>query len=273
MNKQEFLNELTKGKGYTIFRSLISDEQVAEANQIINQEIVNQENKVTHFQGANRDKMHLQKRVWNLLNKGKVFSNILLNEKILDYVSVFLGDEFCLGSMAVNCLLAGGQGQEPHIDYPYWDMYKKSSFPYGMNASIPLNCQVTVMLDDFTEEKGATAILAGSQKWSRYPRKEDHKMFYDNCSRTTGKAGDVAIFYGLTWHCAMPNHHASEQRSAILLQFLPKFVKPMEDQIHGVSPAVIQAGEDKMKQLVGMKFPYPKILDEAEAKNTEGLIK
>lgn len=273
MDKQEFLKELTVGKGYIVLPQLIPKEQIAAANKIINHEIATQKNKVTHFQGANQEKAHLQKRVWNLLNKGEVFSKILLHQTILEYVESFLGDECCLGSMAVNCLLPGGPGQEPHIDYPYWDMYKKSSFPYGVNPSVPLNCQVTIMLDDFTKEKGATAILDGSQKWGRYPEKEEQKMFYEKCSQTTGKAGDVVIFYGLAWHCAMPNNHASEQRSAILLQFLPKFIKPMEDQLRGVNPDVIKAGGDKMRQLVGMKFPYPKILDEAEAKNTEGLVK
>jgi len=41
------------------------------------------------------------------------------------------------------------------------------------------------------------------------------------------------IFNGMTWHCAMPNNSDAE-RTALLIQYLPKFVKPMEDQVRGV---------------------------------------
>ena len=273
ISKNDFLKELMEKKGYVVFPKLIDADLIQEANEIINYEMSNQNNKVTHFQGGNKEKIHLQKRVWNLLNKGEVFSKILLNKTLIEYVGAFLGDEFCLGSMAVNCLFPGGPGQEPHVDYPYWDMYKKSSFPYQINYSYPLNCQVTILLDDFTAEKGATAILPASQKWCRYPLPEEHEMFYKNCERMIGKAGDVAVFYGLAWHCAMPNQHPSEQRSAILLQFLPKFIKPMEDQKKGVAKEIVEKGKEVMQQLLGYKFPYPKVLDEDKEKNTEGLLK
>ena len=47
--------------------------------------------------------------------------------------------------------------------------------------------------------------------------------------RVLAKAGDVVIFVGLLQHCAMPNH-SKDSRSVILIQYLPKWVRPMEDQ-------------------------------------------
>ena len=37
------------------------------------------------------------------------------------------------------------------------------------------------------------------------------------------------MFVGTLQHCAMPNH-SQASRSVLLLQYLPKWVRPMEDQ-------------------------------------------
>ena len=42
----------------------------------------------------------------------------------------------------------------------------------------------------------------------------------------TGKPSDIEIFNGLNLHGAMPNKSSNKIRSAVLLQNLPKFVKP-----------------------------------------------
>ena len=270
---KDYSDELLSGKGYVIIPSVFSDQEIAEANAIIEDCITNEEQKVTHFQGANKETLHLQKRVWNLLNKGDIFVNMVQHPQITDIVGTFLGTEFCLGSIAANCILPGGPGQEPHIDYPYWDMYKKESFPININPSYPLNCQVTILLNDFTEQNGATAVLPYTQKLCRYPNEEDAETYFAQAERMTGKAGDIAIFYGLTWHGSMPNTTTDQTRSAILIQYLPKFIKPMEDQKSGVKKQVIDNASPMLKQLLGFDYPYPKILDEAESANTEGRVK
>ena len=176
-----------------------------------------------------------------------------------------MGDEFILGSIAANRLLPGGPGQEPHIDYPYWDLYKRSSFPARINSSFPLNLQATIVLDPFTPESGATAYLAGSQHELTYPDEVDREHFRANASRMTGEPGDVVIFNGMCWHCAMPNN-SDHDRSGVLIEYLPKFIKPLEDQLSGVRQEVIDRGTPLLRQLMGMDYPYPKLFDEAEAK-------
>ena len=44
---------------------------------------------------------------------------------ILEINRRILGDDCQLGSIASNTIFPGGSGQEPHIDYPYWDYYNK----------------------------------------------------------------------------------------------------------------------------------------------------
>ena len=264
---EQTVTELLTGAGYVWLRGAFDDHTIAEARDIIEREAFGGAQKVTHFHGQHEDEVQLQRRVWNLLNKGQVFVGMVQHADVMEIVGAFLGDEFILGSVAANLIMSGGPGQEPHVDYPYWDMYKRSSFPSNVNASFALNCQATILLDDFTEENGATACVPGTQTLCRYPQAED--AFYDRCERMLGKAGDLVIFNGLVWHCAMPNR-SRNSRSAVLIQYLPKFVKPMEDQVRGVAQRVQESATPMLQQLLGMNYPYPQLLDEAQEGNTEG---
>jgi len=225
--------------------------------------------KETHFQGANDDTIHLQRRVWNLLAKGEVFEQMVQHPAVVEITAALLGSRFHLGSIAANRLLPGGPGQEPHIDYPYWDLYDGESFPVGINSSFPMNLQVTIPLDPFNETSGASAYLPNSQATLRYPEVEDRDRFYRECKRMSGDPGDAIIFNGMAWHCAMPNH-SDHDRSAVLIEYLPKFVIPLEDQLSGTPQHVIDRATPILAQLIGIDRPYKKLFDEAEGKNPIG---
>jgi ectoine hydroxylase-related dioxygenase (phytanoyl-CoA dioxygenase family) len=84
--------------------------------------------------------------------------------------------------------------------------------------------------------------------------------------------GDAIVFFGATWHCAMPNH-STQDRSAVLIQYLPKFVKAMGDLRAKVGEAFIKNASPTMRQLLGLNLPYPQNLNAiaiAVATNAEG---
>lgn len=265
---EEIIDEMLTGGGAVAIRGAFTEGEVSEARELIMQ-YSKDTDKETHFQGANAESMHLQRRVWNLLAKGKVFEAMVQQPDVVKITSAFLGNQFHLGSIAANRLLPGGPGQEPHIDYPYWDMYDRENFPARMNSSFPMNLQVTIPLDPFNETSGASAFLPGSQANLHYPEKEDRDGFFANCGRMSGAPGDAILFNGMVWHCAMPNH-ADHDRTAVLIEYLPKFVIPLEDQLSGVPQAVVDRGSPLFHQLIGIGRPYPKLFDEAEGVNTIG---
>jgi ectoine hydroxylase-related dioxygenase (phytanoyl-CoA dioxygenase family) len=256
------LEELLTGGAAVLIENAFAPEEIAEARDLIMRYSSTEEDKVTHFHGAHEDQVHLQRRVWNLLDKGEVFERMVQHPIVARIVGAFLGDAFIMGSVAANRICPGGPGQEPHIDYPYWDLYKSSTFPVGINSSFPMNAQATILLDDFTEQNGATAYWPGSQKTLAYP---PDGTALDTASRQLGKAGDCVVFNGMVWHCAMPNH-SNGDRIAVLIEYLPKFVTPLEDQRNGVKPEVIERATPMLRQLMGFDYPYPQILDQAEAR-------
>ena len=267
---QAVVEALTKGPGAIRLRGLFSAAQVAEARRVVMAHSEDRAQTVTHFQGqaAEDQRLHLQRRVWNLLAKGDVFSEMSEHPAIVEAMRLFLGADFIMGSIAANRILPGGPGQEPHIDYPYWDLHAPETFPLGINSSFPLNAQVTIPLDPFTIETGATAFVPHTQHVLRYPGEGD--AFFDRCERMEADAGDAIVFFGATWHCAMPNR-SNQDRSAVLIQYLPKFVKPMEDLRAMVGEAFVKRASPTMRQLLGLNFPYPQNLDAVEvAMNAEG---
>ncbi|MDE1181942.1 phytanoyl-CoA dioxygenase family protein [Paraburkholderia sp.] len=267
---QTIVAALTDGPGAIRIRGAFSADQIADARRVVMAHSEDRAQTVTHFQGqaAEDQRLHLQRRVWNLLAKGAVFSAMSEHPLIVDAMRLFLGADFIMGSIAANRILPGGPGQEPHIDYPYWDLHAPDTFPLGINSSFPLNAQVTIPLDPFTPETGATAFVPHTQHALRYPGEAD--AFYERCERMEAEPGDVVIFFGATWHCAMPNR-SDRDRSAVLIQYLPKFVKPMEDLRAMVGEGFVQRASPTMRQLLGMNFPYPQNLDAIEsARNAEG---
>lgn len=265
---ETIVDELLNGKGAVLISGLFSDAQIAQAREIIHHHSA-QADTVTHFQGQAEEegKINLQRRVWNLLAKGDVYSDMAAHPVLMAILRRFLGTEFIMGSIAANRILPGGPGQEPHVDYPYWDFYNAETHPIGLNSAFPMNAQVSVLLDPFTEETGATAYVPGSQKELRYPVEADN--FYDKCERMLGEPGDVALFYGAAWHCAMPNK-SQQDRAAVLINYLPKWVKPLEDMPSALSQSFLEGASEDLRQLLGMNYPYPKRLDQADAGNAEG---
>lgn len=265
---EDIIEELLNGAGAVVIRNAFDAAAVADARAIIMEESKDAD-KETHFQGANEDTIHLQRRVWNLLAKGKVFEDMVQHPDVVAITSAFLGNQFHLGSIAANRLLPGGPGQEPHIDYPYWDMYDREGFPARINSSFPMNLQVTIPLDPFNEVSGASAFLPGSQRDLRYPDVDDRDTFFETCSRMSGEPGDAVIFNGMTWHCAMPNK-ADHDRTAVLIEYLPKFIIPLEDQLSGVPQDIVDRASPLLARLIGVGRPYPKLFDEATGENTIG---
>ena len=259
------IDALLTGPGYYLVESVFSEEQVAEANRVINAHSDTAQT-ATHFHGGHEDKIHLQRRVWNLLNKGEVFVDMVQHPLVMKVFGKILGKKFILGSYAANRLLPGAPGQEPHVDYPYWDMHELDEFPTGINSQFHMNCQSLISLHEFTAENGATAIAPGSQTRAVYPTSA---QFADEHIQLPCPPGSLLLFVGMAWHCSMPNNSQGE-RTSILGQYLPKFVKPMEALDQSIDPVVRDAATPELRQLLGVDLRYPELLEDSDAGNAEG---
>ena len=85
-----------------------------------------------------------------------------------------------------------------------------------------------------------------------------------------GSPGDIIFFNGNCWHGAMPNK-SQNQRAAILIEFLPKYIKPVEDLVSYLDESFKKNSNDRIKQLLGLQYPYPKIMDVSKSVNDIGI--
>jgi ectoine hydroxylase-related dioxygenase (phytanoyl-CoA dioxygenase family) len=247
------VEELLDGDGAIRVPGVYTADQVARAKAIVEAATADHALTGSHF---NQDEAgaRLQRRVWNLFAVDPVFCDMIEHHVVVDSMRALLGSDFVVGSYCASRTMPGYAGQEPHIDYPYWDYHRAHSFPARINSSFPLNAQGTIVIDPFTVEAGATAYRPRSARELRYPTADDR--FFDAYEQMLGDPGDLILFYGLTWHCAMPNR-SSTGRIGLLIEFLPKFVKPVEDMLTGLEEDFLACASPMIRQMLGLAYPWP----------------
>ena len=256
--------ELTEGAGFVRFEGFYSPAETRQAREIIYAAAGREPSRTSHFHGD--DDVTTQKRVWNLVEKGEIFRTMAAEPRMLAILEPVLGRGLSLGSIAANVLYPGAPAQEPHIDYPYWDLHARDSFPATLNASFFLGVESLIMLDDLTEENGATALVPGSQKWATWPTTE---AFEEKKIRLTGPAGTLVLFPAFMWHAGQENR-TDAPRAVVLGCHVSKFVRPLEDWKAGLSAETVNALRPRLRELLYLDHPYPAVMDDLPGRSSEG---
>jgi Phytanoyl-CoA dioxygenase (PhyH) len=126
------------------------------------------------------------------------------------------------------------------------------------SGDLNLMAQLLVMLDDFTEENGATCFLTGSH---RCPQRPDDKEFFAACTPALGNAGSVVFFNSNLWHAAGLNR-TNQPRRALTLIFTRPFIKPQFDYPRAIGYEAAGSLSDRLKQVLGYNARIPATLDE-----------
>src|ERR1700722_9461607 len=94
-------------------------------------------------------------RVFNLVNKGEVFEQIVQHEEVMAAMKKLLGGDFILSGFSSNTTGPGGEEMTLHSD---------SSYVPPPHPEYLLAANAVWMIDDFTEENGGTRYVQGSHK-------------------------------------------------------------------------------------------------------------
>jgi hypothetical protein len=126
------------------------------------------------------------------------------------------------------------------------------------SGDLNLMAQLLVMLDDFTEENGATFLLSGSHRSREKPEDE---RFFREAVRAIGPAGSVVIFNSNLWHAAGANR-TDRPRRALTLAFTRPFVKQQLDYPRALGYHRADSFSPVLCQLLGYHARVPASLDE-----------
>ena len=126
------------------------------------------------------------------------------------------------------------------------------------SGNVKLMAQLLVMLDDFTEENGATYLLDGSH---RLPDKPTDEEFFAQARRALGRPGSVVLFNSNLWHAAGVNRSRAPRR-ALTLAFTKPFIKQQLDYPRALGYERRDSFSPRLRQLLGYNARIPTSLDE-----------
>lgn len=142
------------------------------------------------------------RRLANLVNKGRVFEEVIETPEVLDGMSQVLGVRFKLSSLNVRTA-------DPHNDQPQPLHADSAAISDELGYWV---CNSVWMLDDFTLANGATRIVPGSHRWRRVPPAGLYDP-YPGEMLVTGKAGTVVIMNAHAWHGGSANTSDAPRRA------------------------------------------------------------
>ena len=142
------------------------------------------------------------RRLANLVNKGRIFEDVILTPPVLECMAHILGPRFKLSSLnARSTDPHSASGQPLHAD----------SGAIADDAGYFVANSVW-LLDDFTSENGATRFVAGSHRWRRLPEPDFYAAHPDE-QLVLGTAGDVVVMNAHMWHGGTANRTAVPRRA------------------------------------------------------------
>jgi len=127
-----------------------------------------------------------------------------------------------------------------------------------MVPGYPTNMGATILLDDFTEENGATWYLPGSH---RRPTPPSDTEFTRDAKRLVAPAGSVFFFDALLWHAGGENR-TSSWRHALTLNMCRPFMKQRLDIPRMMAQMDLGGISSVARQKLGFLAQVPASLDE-----------
>ena len=237
---------LFESEGYLIIENFISDESVDEIRELV-MEMADYEKR----EGKNYiypfDKTGCTQRVWNLTNKSSRFRDLLEIDELSEVMNFIFQRPtthqlFHLSSFQANILHPGAERQKLHVDTP---------FPEPL-PPWPAKANSIWLLDDFTEQNGATEIVPGSHANTCKPSKEDDKFI--ECKKAIAPRGSVLFTHGNLWHRAGANL-SSKPRIGLLGSFAASYMKEIaseEDQSIVISQEVKANASQRLSAILGL---------------------
>lgn len=165
-------------------------------------------------------------RVWMLINKGRVFRDLMLHPLVTDLIGHLLGPDFLLSSLTANIAGPGGEPMVLHVDQG-WS---------GMWTAQPLVANIAWMIDDFTADNGATRLAPGSHLDQTYtprssawrPEGQLRTPSQEETVAAEGPAGSILVFDGRVWHGTGANT-TRNRRHALLSYHCRPFIRQQEN--------------------------------------------
>lgn len=184
----------------------------------------------------------------HLVGQADSFLDYLSLNPIGKYIERYFSGKYILNSFggAINKADSASYANKVHRDIR----------TYSGDSKLILN--TLIMLDDFTEDNGATLMLSGSHKAEEKPSDEH---FYNNCEKVIGKKGSILFFDSNVWHAGGSNT-TSMERTSVTPMYSKPFMKQQFDYCRAIGFDNVETYSDDLKQVLGYFSRTPSTLEE-----------
>lgn len=179
---------------------------------------------------------------------GGKFLDVLENKDFFQPFNWLLGETCIIWVYTTSCLAPHSINSTSriHVDRPHFI----PNFNEGVGSLILLN--------DFTEENGATWFLPASHKSAEQP---DEEFFYKNAIRLIAPKGSVFYFNLRMWHAGGANT-TDEWRNALGIGMIRPYYKQRIDLPRAMKSSDVNSLSDFAKQKIGYFSQPPTSLEE-----------
>jgi len=221
--------------GYVIVSDVIDKETCA---QLVD-EVDRVESEFEIEFGKNEFEGFQTRRIFNLIARGPLFRELVINEPVLSGVEAVLGDGFLLSGTTSMHIGPGETEQLLHADDGM------VSLPRPHPATM-----VTTMwaLTEFTEDNGATRFVPRSHKNPAIlPQLDDESEVVS----AEMPAGSVMIFHASTWHGGGPNSTKGFERYGLSIQYVAGWCRQQQNLMLGTPRELAASYPRKLQELIG----------------------
>lgn len=178
-------------------------------------------------------------RVWNLLNKGRVFHDLLLHPLIENFVPAQLGEHALLQGCVASIALPGNASSIMHYD--------QICVQPAVDIQIGLN--ILWFLDDVSADNGGTRVLPGSHLNDMAP---DDLFDTENTVAAEGPAGTALLLDSRVWH-AVGHNITDRPRHVLITYFNRSFMRTQENYSLSLLPEVEANLDPRVRIMLGFR--------------------
>ncbi|MGD9989483.1 phytanoyl-CoA dioxygenase family protein [Pseudonocardia sp.] len=233
------VKEQLRTDGYAVVPDVLTADEVAALRSRLVQLAADEREAARALGAPESDEAQF---VRTLVAKAQEFRDLAVHPTALELARHILGPDLLLWEAFANRVPPGGPAGGAHIDQG----------PMPSDITWPVVCAFLYMLDDFTDENGATFVVPGSHR--RHRDELTPESFAAGRVTATGTAGSVIVMDGRVWHSIGKNRTSDFWRHGALMFYSVPYLRVKENWAFLTPPEIVQDASPLLRELMGFKM-------------------
>lgn len=226
--------------GVGVLEGCLSAAEVSDVKARLWEDVGTKESAGLKIRGSGGDPNQSNVRVYELISVDPLFVRLASHPTALEAVAHVIDDKFLLSAFSANIALPGSGSMYLHADQGYvippW-------------PPTPLAVNIVWVLDDYTDETGATRYVPDSHRAGHGPL-PGHE--YETVP-IEAPAGSIVILDGRVWHTSGCNRTTSQHRAALFGYYVRDWLRPQTNWHVTLPPEVVVGLPNDFLDLLGYR--------------------